>query len=336
MLTYVRGDLFDSPAKVLVNTVNTVGVMGKGIARTFKDIYPEMFERYVKLCEQKQLDIGNLWLYRTDHKWVLNFPTKKHWRNPSKIEYIEAGLQKFVDSYAQEKITSIAFPELGCGNGELAWNDVRPLMVRYLRTLPINIYVYLYDRTSVAPAEHKDVASMRKWLRSEPRTLAFDEFWSDIKGIVGSGKQFTKLNTSEQFAVGIVRYDQDGLLLHVGDRTWFQILRDQTRNVVNQVLQKWRLGSKRAIFIPQDSLLELWQSIRFYGFCYSKMMPGGLDLLADYLIPILRELPFLKTVRLSVPIGGQEPLLEDGLQIYVPEVAAEPKQERVLAVSLAQ
>src|SRR6266480_4059013 len=100
MLTFVRGNLFESPAKVLVNTVNTIGVMGKGIALTFKQIYPEMFKQYQVLCESRRFDIGNLWLYKTENKWILNFPTKRNWRNPSKLEYIDAGLQKFAATYA--------------------------------------------------------------------------------------------------------------------------------------------------------------------------------------------------------------------------------------------
>ena len=83
MITYVVGDLFRSPARVLVNTVNTVGVMGKGIAKDFKFIYPEMFKQYQVLCEKNLFNIGQLWLYKTHHKWILNFPTKKHWRQPS-------------------------------------------------------------------------------------------------------------------------------------------------------------------------------------------------------------------------------------------------------------
>ena len=225
MLTYVRGDLFQSPAKVLVNTVNTVGVMGKGIALTYKQIYPEMYKRYVELCEAKRLDVGTLWLYRTEHKWVLNFPTKKHWRSPSKLQYIEAGLQKFVDTYAQENITSVAFPQLGCGNGELDWKDVQPLMVQYLRKLPINVYIYLYDRAQRAQPEHRDIDAMRQWLRSEPRALAFEEFWTDVKAIVGQGIKLAK-SSGEQYEALIVRYDTEGLLLHIGERTWFQTLRD--------------------------------------------------------------------------------------------------------------
>lgn len=92
MITYVEGDLFTSPAQVLVNTVNTVGVMGKGIAKEFKDIYPDMFRACRRLCERDELIVGKIFLHRTPHKWVLNFPTKRHWRQRSRVEDIEAGL----------------------------------------------------------------------------------------------------------------------------------------------------------------------------------------------------------------------------------------------------
>lgn len=103
LITYVVGDLLKSPARVLVNTVNTVGVMGKGIAKDFKTIYPEMFIQYQLLCERKQFHIGQLWLYKTRHKWILNFPTKKDWKQPSKIEYIEEGLRKFVSNLCGQR-----------------------------------------------------------------------------------------------------------------------------------------------------------------------------------------------------------------------------------------
>ena len=99
MITYVDFSLFDSPARVIVNTVNTVGVMGKGVAKEFKRVYPEMFTEYQKLCEGGQFNIGELFLYKTNHKWVLNFPTKKHWRNRSQLAYVKDGLGKFVDIY---------------------------------------------------------------------------------------------------------------------------------------------------------------------------------------------------------------------------------------------
>lgn len=94
MIIYTKNNLFKSPAKVLVNTVNTVGVMGKGIALEFKRLYPDMFHQYQRYCENGQLSIGKLWLYKSPTKWILNFPTKQDWRNKSKIEYLEAGLKK--------------------------------------------------------------------------------------------------------------------------------------------------------------------------------------------------------------------------------------------------
>ena len=149
MITYVVGDLFTSPAKVLVNTVNTVGVMGKGIALDFKRIYPEMFKEYQSYCENGIFHIGKLWLYKTPHKWILNFPTKKHWRNKSKLEYIEAGLKKFADTYDAKGIVSISFPMLGCGNGELDWeSEVQPLMNSLLGKLPIDIYIHMHHQDS--------------------------------------------------------------------------------------------------------------------------------------------------------------------------------------------
>ena len=104
MITYISGNLFESPAHVLVNTVNTVGVMGRGIAKTFKRIYPEMFSEYQVRCQNQKLQIGNLFLYKTNNKWILNFPTKRHWRNPSRPEYIdkrvaETGVHPFVNRY---------------------------------------------------------------------------------------------------------------------------------------------------------------------------------------------------------------------------------------------
>ena len=181
MITYVVCDLFTSPARTLVNTVNTVGVMGKGIAKDFKTIYPEMFARYQELCEKGQFDIGQLWLYRTPNKWVLNFPTKKHWRSPSHPDYIEAGLKKFVDTYYIHGITSVSFPQLGCGNGELDWeSQVRPLMEKYLDPLPFEIYIHLQDRTDLLSPEHRNIRQIKKWLQSEPDALAFNEVWADL------------------------------------------------------------------------------------------------------------------------------------------------------------
>ena len=154
MIEYIEGNIFDSPAQVIVNTVNTVGVMGKGIALEFKNRYPQMFEKYKTACEKHMLTIGKLMLVSAPDHMLLLFPTKENWRYPSKLSYIEQGLKRFCDNYAQRGITSIAFPKLGCGNGELDWNEVRPLMERYLKDLPIDIYIYL-DKGKQEEPEHK-------------------------------------------------------------------------------------------------------------------------------------------------------------------------------------
>src|SRR5271165_6585792 len=106
MLTYLHTSLFESPAQTLVNTVNTVGVMGKGIAKTFRERYPAMFAEYKKLCNAQELKVGGLQLWKGIDHWVLNFPTKTTWRLPSKLNYIEVGLQTFVNNYEKAGIIS--------------------------------------------------------------------------------------------------------------------------------------------------------------------------------------------------------------------------------------
>lgn len=180
MIEYIQGNIFDSPAQVIVNTVNTVGVMGKGLALSFKKLYPDMFEVYKKACEKHQLTVGRLMLYQEADHWILLFPTKENWRNPSKLEYIERGLMKFVNTYAEKHITSVAFPKLGCGNGELDWNMVKPLMEKYLKPLPIDIYIYLGVNDTVLP-EHNQQQKTIKWLRENAKDMSFKGVVDDLK-----------------------------------------------------------------------------------------------------------------------------------------------------------
>lgn len=146
-ITFIKGNIFNTKAQTVVNTVNCVGVMGKGIALVYKLRYPKMFDIYKDYCRQHLINIGKLWIYKGDENdpWVLNFPTKFHWKYPSKIEYIEAGLQKFVDTYKDKGITSIAFPLLGTHNGGLDKIEVMDLMYKYLGQCDIPIEIYEYD-----------------------------------------------------------------------------------------------------------------------------------------------------------------------------------------------
>ena len=142
----IKGNIFNTKAQTIVNTVNCVGVMGKGIALVYKLRYPPMFDLYSEYCKSKLIGIGKLWLYKgeEDAPWVLNFPTKYHWKYPSKIEYIEKGLQKFVDTYRTKGITSVAFPMLGTHNGGLDKNAVLTVMENYLGQCDIPIEIYDY------------------------------------------------------------------------------------------------------------------------------------------------------------------------------------------------
>lgn len=144
------GNIFASKCQTLVNTVNCDGVMGAGIALEFKLRLPAMFDRYVELCRRRLIAVGNLWLYKPpadgrDKRWVLNFPTKRHWRDPSKVEYLEAGLEKFVSTYEEKNIQSIAFPVLGAKNGGLEEDESMSIMQRYLVNCCIPVEIYRYD-----------------------------------------------------------------------------------------------------------------------------------------------------------------------------------------------
>lgn len=161
-ITYHRGSVLDAIGKVqvLVNTVNTKGVMGKGLAKEFRDSFPKMYEDYRERCHQGQVRVGEPYLYKVpkedwvakedkvpkeEELWILNFPTKEDWRHPSRLEWIEMGLKYFVAQYQSWGIKSIAFPQLGVRNGKLPWDQVKPLMERYLGQIDIPVLIYIYD-----------------------------------------------------------------------------------------------------------------------------------------------------------------------------------------------
>ena len=166
MVKIERGKtIFDSNAQTLVNTINCVGVMGKGLALEFKNKYPAMFDKYKSFCDKGVFKPGVLWIYKAeDGKWILNFPTKVDWKNPSEMSYIEAGLQKFVEIWKEKNITSIAFPLLGCSNGGLNPEEVIPLMEKYLNQCD-GLDVTIYDNR---PQEVE-----------APKVNATDEFFGD-------------------------------------------------------------------------------------------------------------------------------------------------------------
>lgn len=145
MITIKKGNIFTTKCQTIVNTINCVGVMGAGIAYECRLRYPKMYERYIELCNDKKINIGTLWIYKSKDKWVLNFPTKNHWRYESKVEYLEKGLQKFLDTYKEKGITSIAFPLLGASNGGIPEKTSIEVMQKYLEKCDIDIEIYYFD-----------------------------------------------------------------------------------------------------------------------------------------------------------------------------------------------
>jgi len=139
----VLGDILNDKSQTLVNTVNCVGVMGKGIALEFKKRYPAMFEDYKKRCRKGEVEHGVPYHYEDIFgNSIINFPTKDHWRSASRIDDIVNGLDIFINHYKSWNVTSVAFPPLGCGNGGLLWEDVGPLMYRKLSFIDIPVRIY--------------------------------------------------------------------------------------------------------------------------------------------------------------------------------------------------
>ena len=147
MIEFTKGDLLTSLDGVLVNTVNTVGVMGRGIALQFKDEFPHNYAVYAEACRRGELYPGKLLVVkdfssRYGEKLIVNFPTKEHWRNPSKYEYIEKGLIALREFIKSNGVKSISIPPLGCGNGGLDWNKVKPMITESMADIDAIIHIY--------------------------------------------------------------------------------------------------------------------------------------------------------------------------------------------------
>jgi O-acetyl-ADP-ribose deacetylase (regulator of RNase III) len=147
MIQYTQGNLLEANTEALVNTVNEIGVMGKGIALMFRDAYPENNRLYEAACKSKEVKIGKMFVVKEadlfGERWIINFPTKKHWRHPSKLDWITEGLKDLVRVIREKGIKSIALPPLGCGNGGLEWTQVkREIELAFRELAEIGVIVY--------------------------------------------------------------------------------------------------------------------------------------------------------------------------------------------------
>ncbi len=300
MLRYLSSPLFSSPARVLVNTVNTVGVMGKGVALDFKKRYPPMFKAYKDFCDSGRFKVGQLWLYRTPNRWVLNFPTKESWRRPSKPEYVEAGLDKFVHTYAERGIDSISFPLLGCGNGGLDFDtQVRPLMESYLGKLPIPVFIHLRrEGTSFVP-EHE-------WpdlFESAPTPGTFGELWEDLRQLSDRNLDLRTFTTETPYQ--LVEVTGDNLIF---DR---------------------RSGSR--VHIPVEDVDLLWSRMEAAGTVRSSEAPGRIGREYSLVFPLLAELPYIGRVELAEDYGEFHQRPSQGLQLRFRRPADASSEFEVIA-----
>ena len=142
MIKYIKGNIFYSKDEAIINPVNLMGVMGKGLALKFKKFYFNNFRLYKDACIKKEIDIGKSFVCKEKNKYIINFPTKVHWSNPSKYEYIEKGLDDLKNIILKYNIKSISIPPLGCGLGGLDFDKVKKIIEKKLSKTEININVY--------------------------------------------------------------------------------------------------------------------------------------------------------------------------------------------------
>lgn len=176
MIFEAKGNLLKAPAQALVNTVNTEGVMGKGIALQFRNAFPDMFRVYEDACRAKQVKLGHMHVFDLGGlvddgpRWIINFPTKGHWRTKSKLQDIAAGLNDLISTVRRLGIKSIAVPPLGCGNGGLDWALVRPLIEQAFAELP-EVDVLMYSPTGAPPAAEMPVRTAKPKMTKGQATL---------------------------------------------------------------------------------------------------------------------------------------------------------------------
>lgn len=181
MIEFQRGNLLEAKAEALVNTVNCVGVMGKGIALQFKQAFPENFKQYEKACDAGEVKPGQMFTVATGNlfnpRYIINFPTKRHWKGKSKLEDIKAGLVALVGEVKQLGIQSIAIPPLGCGNGGLDWAVVKPLIIDAFAELP-DVETLIFDPDGAPSADQVQVnTSKPSMTRSRALVVAlFDRY----------------------------------------------------------------------------------------------------------------------------------------------------------------
>jgi hypothetical protein len=295
MLTMVYGDLLTSPARVLVNPVNTVGTMAGPLGEDLRQVYPQMFAMYQRLCEEDRLNIGQVMLYRTSHKWILNLPVKRHYRATVRLEALESALRRVAALYAEQHFASISLPAAELAEGEIDDQTLMSLLRAYFGTLPIMVYVHLPPDPQLQEARY-NITTLMRWLQGTPQHVTFETFWRGIASIVRRHPQMTTFDTNKPFSATFRRDEQNPRLMSL------KLIRDE-----------------ETTFIPQTLLRDLWQYVLFAGYAHPQHLPGGLDTVGDMIVALLSKLSYMRPVRLQ----PSDQTAAVGLH-YIPPVTREP------------
>lgn len=180
-ISFKTGDMFSENVEAIVNTVNCVGVMGKGVALEFKRRWPNNYKAYKRLCDEKRIKPGKMFVHELSSllgedgpRFLINFPTKNHWRGKSKISYITDGLDDFVHQVRRYGIRSVALPPLGCGNGGLDWAEVKPLIESKLADLP-EVEVVVFEPKDASTSVEFE-GNVEKRTMTHPRAILVKAF----------------------------------------------------------------------------------------------------------------------------------------------------------------
>jgi O-acetyl-ADP-ribose deacetylase (regulator of RNase III) len=278
LITYVHGDLFTSPARVLVNPVNTVGTMSAGVSEDFKQVYPAMFAQYQTICEADSLAVGQAFLYKTPHKWILNLPLKKHYRAQVKLDAVELALRKIASLYADHNFTSLSLPALGVGDGISSLDEIKPLLTSYLGNLPIMCYVHLPADTRLGETRH-NITTLSKWLLGTPQDVTFETFWRGVSSIVRRHPTMTTLENGTSFQTQFRRDENNPKLMSL--------------KIIPQ--------DGETLFIPQTLLRDLWQYLLTSHYAHPRHFPGGLDAQGEAIVTVLSKLSYVRPVLIQPP-----------------------------------
>ena len=244
MITYKDTTVFNVGAQTIVNTVNCVGVMGAGLALEFKLRFPGMYKDYVEKCNKKEVVIGKPYIYKGSYPLIMNFPTKKHWKYPSKFEWLQQGLEYFVENYKEYGITSIAFPRLGCERGGLDWREVKDLMEKYLKNVDVDVVICL-DKEYAATGTEGLMVSMVNNRQND--------FWAyELRIRDDIAKKIIE-------SLPINRFREVGQIKGVGKKTYeelFKLLYDKALKMPDLVKQNQIAGSIHSL--SYESTLNGW------------------------------------------------------------------------------